>query len=88
MTLLLQWRESYKQKEKSTMSNQKPIQVFYSPLTRSFYASQPYKDQEDGSVIVTGKKYDVTQDIASQVVRYDLEFTEKKEGRCRHLHIQ
>lgn len=52
----------------------KPIKVFYSELSKRFYASQHYKQKGD-HVVITGRKYDVTQDIAQAVVHYDLEFT-------------
>lgn len=58
----------------------KPIRVFYSPLSGRFYASQHYR--EDGAaVVITGKKYDVTNDIGAAVERHDLEFTRAPESR-------
>jgi hypothetical protein len=58
---------------------ERPIRVFYSELSGRFYASQRYREEgRDGGpsfVVVTGKKYDVTNDIAAAVVRHKLEFT-------------
>ena len=56
------------------MSKRKPIRVFYSPLSGRFYASQHYRE-EANAVVITGAKYDVTNDIGEAVVQYDLEFT-------------
>ena len=63
------------------MSAQKPIRVFCTWLSDQpeFYATQHYKERRDanGRVIgfeVTGKKYDVTQDIARAVVDYGIDF--------------
>lgn len=57
----------------------KPIRVFYSDLSGRFFATKHWKEKPnpDGKtalIEITGKKYDVTQDVASAVVRYDLEF--------------
>lgn len=52
----------------------KPIRVFYSPLTEEFYASRQYRDNGDGSVTITGDKFNVTQDIARAIVHYEIEF--------------
>jgi hypothetical protein len=54
--------------------SEKPIRVFYSPLTKHFYATQRWKDNSDGTITVTGKKYDVTQDVARAVIHYQVEF--------------
>ena len=54
--------------------SRKPIRVFYSPLSGRFYASDRYRE-EDGMVVITGKKYDVTNDIGAAVTEHDLEFT-------------
>lgn len=55
------------------------IRVFYSPLSGRFYASQQYKIT-DGVVVVTGKKFDVTNDIGSAVTEHNLEFTKTTKG--------
>lgn len=58
----------------------KPIRIFWSELTNTFYASQHYK--EDGkAVVITGQKYDVTQDIARAINHYGITFTPKKENK-------
>lgn len=54
----------------------KPIRVFYSELSGKFYASSNYKEIGNGVVTITGKKYDVTQDIAHAIVKHEVEFTE------------
>lgn len=53
----------------------KPIRVFYSPLSGRFYASEHYRVGPDGVVVITGKKYDVTNDIGYAIDQHDLEFT-------------
>lgn len=53
----------------------KPIRVFYSTLSGRFYATSRYKEKENGDVVITGKKYDVTQDIARAIDRYKITFT-------------
>lgn len=59
----------------------KPIRVFYSTLSRRFYASAHWRVEGGrGVVVITGKKYDVTDDIASMVLKYDLEFHLAEEG--------
>jgi hypothetical protein len=58
---------------------EKPIRVFWSPLSGKFYASQKYKDNGDGTVTITGKKYDVTQDIARIIIEEEVTFHEKSE---------
>jgi hypothetical protein len=52
----------------------KPIRVFYSELSRRFYATAHYKESS-GVVTITGAKYDVTNDIARAITMHDLEFT-------------
>lgn len=56
----------------------KPIRVFYSELSEKFYASSSYKELGNGTVVITGKKYDVTQDIAAAIVKHEVTFTEVK----------
>ena len=57
----------------------KPIRVFWSPLSRRFYASRAYKEISPGVVEITGEKFDVTNDIAEQVVNHELVFTPRAE---------
>ena len=56
----------------------KPIKVFWSPLSHKFYASRAYKQVKPGVVEITGEKFDVTQDIAEQIVTHGITFTESK----------
>lgn len=63
---------------------EKPIRVFYSKLTGTFYASNRYRVEErDGKefVTITGKKYDVTQDVARAVVEHEIEFIPEEGDR-------
>jgi hypothetical protein len=56
------------------MPKSKPIRVFYSELSRRFYASSQYKI--DGkAVVITGTKTDVTDDVARAIVAHDITFT-------------
>ncbi len=55
----------------------KPIRVFYSDLSGKFYATSAWKEIKPGIVEVTGKKFDVTQDIASIIIEKDITFTER-----------
>ncbi|MGI8403940.1 MAG: hypothetical protein ACR2OE_04095 [Thermomicrobiales bacterium] len=60
----------------------KPIRVFYNALFGTFWATQHYREEvsEDGkrvTTIITGTKYDVTQDIARAVVEEDIVFSRK-----------
>lgn len=57
----------------------KPIKVFYSPLTGRFYASSAYRIEKNGTCVITGKKDDVTDDIASVIVEQGVTFR-RKEG--------
>ena len=61
----------------------KPIRVFYSPLSQRFYASRAWKatkrDDKSEHILITGEKFDVTNDIARAIKEYDLEFTPVKE---------
>ena len=58
----------------------KPIRVFYSTLTRRFYASRQYRE-EGGGLVTTGEKFDVTDDIARLVVKYGITFAEQKDDQ-------
>lgn len=54
----------------------KPIRVFWSPLSKRFYASRAYKeDKGKGFVTITGEQFDVTDDIAGLVLKHDIVFT-------------
>ncbi len=52
----------------------KPIRVFWSPLSRRFYATRAWKEIKPGVVKCTGERYDVTNDIASIIEREEIEF--------------
>ena len=54
----------------------KPIRVFYSSLSGRFYASRAYKEVKPGIIEVTGQKFDVTNDIAELIARYQVTFAE------------
>lgn len=53
----------------------RPIRVFYSELSGRFYASRHYREDERGFVVITGKKYDVTNDIGAAVTKHEIEFS-------------
>jgi predicted metallopeptidase len=63
----------------------KRIRVFYSPLSRRFFATRAWKEVEksNGSMVieVTGEKFDVTSDIYELVVLHSLELTPEKVAR-------
>lgn len=53
----------------------KPIRVFYSTLSGRFYATRAYRiNKDDGFAVITGEKFDVTNDIGAAVVEHDIEF--------------
>ena len=53
----------------------RPIRVFWNPLSQRFYASRAYKQIKPGQVLITGQQFDVTNDIAAQVIEHDIVFT-------------
>ena len=53
----------------------KPIRVFYSVLTGRFYATRAYRIDNAGLVVVTGQKFDVTNDIAGLIEKHGVTFT-------------
>jgi hypothetical protein len=55
----------------------KPIRVFFSELSRRFYATRAYKIDERGFVTVTGEQFDVTNDIASLIAIHGVTFEER-----------
>jgi hypothetical protein len=61
------------------VNTRKPIRVFWSVLGQRFYASRAYKQVRPGVVRITGEKYDVTDDIAAQIVKHDLVFNQVSE---------
>lgn len=52
----------------------KPIRVFFSELSRRFYATRSYRIDDRGIVTATGKKFDVTNDIAGLIEQHKVEF--------------
>lgn len=52
----------------------KPIRIFFSELTRRFYASAHYQIGKNGFTTITGKKYDVTNEIAGLIEQHNVEF--------------
>lgn len=52
----------------------KPIKVFYSELSGKFFASQHYRQDGENTIVITGKKYDVTDDIGEAVLRHGITF--------------
>lgn len=56
----------------------KPIRVFYSELTRRFYATQRYREIAPGHVECAGEKFDVTNDIAALMEQHRITFEERK----------
>lgn len=59
----------------------KPIRVFYSEMTNTFYATRSYRPLGNGHVLCTGEKFDVTQDIARAIVYYGVTFDPVKRRR-------
>jgi len=56
----------------------KPIRVFWSPLTGRFHATQHYRETAPGQVTITGRKWDVTNDIASVITERQITFSTKE----------
>lgn len=56
-------------------SSGKAIRIFYSELSGRFYATAHYRQLKDGVVLVTGQKFDVTNDIGDAIARYGVTFT-------------
>lgn len=55
----------------------KPIRVFFSPLTRRFWATRAYKELPGGIMQCTGQKFDVTQDVAGIIQENGIVFEAK-----------
>jgi hypothetical protein len=58
----------------------KPIRIFFSPLSRRFYASRAYKEEGKGIVTITGEKFDVTNQIAELIERHQVTFVPRGEA--------
>lgn len=52
--------------------------MLYSELSGRFFASNRYRDLGNGLFVITGKKYDVTQDIAGIIVERGIKFSVDK----------
>jgi hypothetical protein len=61
----------------------KPIRVFYSDFSGRFYATRHYRQDSKcvDVMIVTGEKFDVTDDIGAIVTTYKIEFTERRKKK-------
>ena len=57
---------------------QKPIRVFYSPLSTRLYATSHYTISSEGLVTVTGERFDVTNDIGEIINRHCVTFTRRE----------
>ena len=56
----------------------KPIRIFYSPLSKRLYASRAYKEMAPGVMVVTGEKFDVSDEIGAIITKHELVFTPVK----------
>lgn len=63
----------------------KPIRIFWSELGQRFYATRAYKEvnptknsKRRSHILVTGQKFDVTDDIASAIIKHGITFTKEK----------
>ena len=65
-----------------TQRKKKPIKVFWSELGQRFYASQHYRIEETRAII-TGDKFDVTDEIAAAILKHEIEFTARPQPRSR-----
>lgn len=54
----------------------RPIRVFFSSLSRRFYATRSYREIAPGQIECTGEKFDVTNDIAALIKEYEVTFQE------------
>jgi hypothetical protein len=61
----------------------KRIRVFWSPFSHRFYASRAYKEVKPGVVEITGQKFDVTDDIAAQVIENKITFSKEESNEPR-----
>jgi hypothetical protein len=63
------------------MSEKKPIRIFFSELSRRFYATQSYREDAGGIVTITGEKYDVTNEIAGLIEQHNVTFVLRESER-------
>jgi hypothetical protein len=67
------------------MRARKPIRVFWSPLSRRFFATRAWREVAPGLVECTGERFDVTNDIAGIIERERIEFRQiAVEAGARH----
>lgn len=59
----------------------RPIRVFWSPLSRRFYATRAWREVRPGVVECTGERFDVTNDIAGIIDRERIEFRAVEQGK-------
>lgn len=52
----------------------KPIRIFYSTLTERLYATKFYREDKNGRVVITGAKFDVTDEIGTLIDQYGIAF--------------
>jgi hypothetical protein len=55
----------------------KPIRVFYSELSRRFYATRSWREIAPGRIEVTGEQFDVTNDIAALIEQHGITFAKR-----------
>lgn len=61
----------------------KPIRIFWSPLSNRFYASNKYQLRGNGNVVITGEKYDVTDQIANLIDENGIVFEKKSDAMIK-----
>ena len=61
------------------MAAKKPIRIFYSELTRRFYASKAYREEGPGLVTITGEKFDVTNEIGALIEEHGVTFQKREQ---------
>jgi hypothetical protein len=64
-----------------TERKKKPIRIFFSELSRRFYATHSYREDAGGIVTITGKKYDVTNEIAGLIEQHNVTFVLREPER-------
>jgi hypothetical protein len=62
------------------LAKRKPIRVFWSPLTKRFYATRAWKEVKPGVIECTGERFDVTEDIGAIIIEHDISFTADNGG--------
>jgi hypothetical protein len=66
-------------------TTKKRIRIFWSPLGQRFYASSHWKTtgktENFEHILITGEKFDVTDDIAAAILKHNIEFTVLEEKK-------